>query len=179
MSNLHVMLDLETMGVGHDAAIISIGAVKFDPKDTHIVAERFYVPVDLHSCMKLGLKVSGSTIMWWMHKDRDKARIELLAAEPVDLPSALEGFTTWYGPDSMPVWSNGANFDIPIMRNALRVCGMTCPWSYLDDRCFRTLKNLIRVPRKKKEGVAHHALDDAIAQAHIVQEISARLKLEL
>ena len=40
----HVMIDLETMGTGSYAAIISIGAVKFDPEPARLVGRLAAVP---------------------------------------------------------------------------------------------------------------------------------------
>ena len=49
---MHVMLDLETMGNGANAAIIAIGAVSFNENG---VADRFYKQVALQSSVSIGL----------------------------------------------------------------------------------------------------------------------------
>ena len=43
-----VMLDLETMGTGPDAAIVAIGAIAFDVH-TRTIGPSFYIPVELRS----------------------------------------------------------------------------------------------------------------------------------
>ena len=48
-----VMLDLETMGNGPHAAIIAIGAVKFDTQAQEI-GEKFYTVIDLESAVAHG-----------------------------------------------------------------------------------------------------------------------------
>jgi len=50
-----VMLDLETMGQGPDAAIVAIGAVAFDPV-THWLGDPFYRLVDLESAVVTGAR---------------------------------------------------------------------------------------------------------------------------
>jgi hypothetical protein len=45
-AELHVMFDLETMGMAPNGAIASIGAVRFDPYGDEI-SDPFYVVVDL------------------------------------------------------------------------------------------------------------------------------------
>jgi exodeoxyribonuclease VIII len=60
----NIMLDLETMGIQSDAAIVAIGAVRFD-LETGKVGESWYSPVDLDSSLHLGLTVTESTVQWW------------------------------------------------------------------------------------------------------------------
>ena len=176
---VHVMIDLETLGEGNYACIISLGAVKFDPQGDSIL-DRFYVAIEPESCVKRGLRMDADTILWWLHPDRAAARNALLADERHDLQSALAGFSDWFGPGSLPVWGNGATFDNVILRNAYSVIDLDCPWSFWDDRCFRTLKNLApAVFPPVNPVVAHHALDDAIFQALCTQNIVKALGLTL
>ena len=171
---LHVMVDLETMGTGNDAAIISLGAVKFDPM-TEEIGDKFYVRVSLESSKAHGLTLDASTIMWWMHPDRAAAREALIVDEDHDLATALEGFSMWYGTDTLPVWGNGATFDNVILRAAFRACNMETPWPFWADRCYRTLKSLAPDIQLERRGTHHNALDDAETQAahmqHIVQHL--------
>lgn len=182
--NTHVMLDLETMGTGTDAAIIAIGAVKFDPRNSGIL-DAFYCRVDLTSSLTAGLTVTGSTIDWWMKDDLAEARARLKSTEPLPLWEALGGFNDWYEKDkgdiSIPVWGNGAMFDNAIMRSAYGKLSMRCPWSFREDRCFRTLKSLapqMAYPVDPGEFVAHFALDDARYQAHLMQVICHELEID-
>jgi len=187
---MHVMIDMETMGTTVDSAILSIGAVKFDPnKEADFLTDRFYQRVNLESCVFMGLRMDPSTVMWWMQPERSIARQKLLEeGEGIDLMSAMFGFAQWLTastepqPEPIVVWSNGANFDIMIARSAfLRIGyisadGDKAPWKFWNERCFRTLKNLVRLPAKP---VAHHALQDAVDQAHSVQAIVAKLGITL
>lgn len=171
------MIDLETLGVSHEAVILSIGAAKFDPADPlSRIIDSFHVHIDPRSAQAYGLKIEADAVMWWVDPARADARLALLAHEQIDLRSALDGFVHWYGLESLKTWSNGANFDIPIMQNALRVVGEPCPWKFWDERCFRTLKSLVS---KSGEPAAHDALADAIAQAKLVQKIVQNLELDL
>lgn len=179
----HVMLDCETMGNGSYAAILSIGAIKFDPYAPLLdrMADTFYARVSLESSLKAGLRVDASTVMWWMAPDLADAREALRAGEAVELDEALLGLAKWYGEDDgLPVWGNGATFDNVILSNAYKAMGLERPWGYRSDRCFRTLRALApHVERPVSAALtAHHALDDAIAQAMWAQDIFAALKLE-
>lgn len=171
---MDVMLDLETMSTESNAAIIAIGAVKFDPK-TKQITDRFYTRVDLQSCKDAGLDISASTVMWWLQQS-EAARSEFKGQLP-PLRTALAGFTAWMG--KMPgdightsVWGNGATFDNVILTNAYSAVGIERPWKYNKDRCYRTIKSLfpnVKTPETPAL-VAHRADHDAEYQAiHLMQ----------
>src|SRR5689334_2386965 len=107
----HCMIDLETLGTGPEALIVSIGAVKFDPADDEAKWDCFHVAIEPSSAQRAGLKIDASTVMWWLAEERASARSAMLDMRLVDVASALEGFAMWYGVDSLPTWGNGAAFD--------------------------------------------------------------------
>lgn len=153
-----VMIDLETMSTRANAAIASIGAVRFE--DYKVVNE-FYCTVDLLTCKEVGLHIDPVTINWWKQQSPDALR-ELRKGN-ISLHKALHDFREWFGPSSIPVWGNGAAFDNVIMENAYLAIGEVRPWKYWDDRCYRTLASLFGFPKMPTggEGVKHNALHDA------------------
>jgi len=156
-----VMVDLETLGNGSNAVIISIGAVAFDPASGQIQSE-FYTNVEPQSCVDAGLKMDVSTVMWWM-KQSDEARAAFTKpAVPIEI--ALDIFKAWY-PQGAGMWGNGATFDNVILDNAYKACNITRPWHYTKDRCYRTLKALRPDIKQDRVGTHHNALDDAKFQA--------------
>jgi hypothetical protein len=168
----NIMLDLETMGVGSDAAIVSIGAVVFDPEND-LLGETFYINVDLSSCLENGLSVTGATINWWL-KQSDSAR-EALFENPVSLKDALTLFSEYVHKFEKPrVWGNGSGFDNEILKNAYKAAKLECPWEYYNDRDLRTLVDIGRsiVGKQSYEaiGTKHNALDDAINQAKLASK---------
>lgn len=163
----HVMIDIETLGTGNDAVILSIGACKFTDLD---IIDSFHVGIFPESCQQYGLTIDASTVMWWMQPDRDEARKQLLALNKVDLYEALSGFVDWYGDVSLPTYGNGASFDNVLLRNAFKVANIQCPWKFWDDRCYRTMKNLNPAITHPRKGTHHDAHDDAIYQAeHLIK----------
>ncbi len=154
----NIMLDLETMGTDSDAAIIAIGAVRFDTS----VTDSFYRVVDLQSSLDVGLTMSADSILWWL-KQEDKAR-QAITVEGVALRSALLDFKKWAGEDAL-IWGNGATFDNVILANAYNKSAIECPWHYSANRCYRTLKSFYPDVAFQHVGVAHNALDDAQSQA--------------
>jgi exodeoxyribonuclease VIII len=161
------MLDLETMSVRSNASIASIGAVKFEV-GTGIV-DKFYRTIDLRTCKAVGLHIDPETVEWW-NKQSKEARQALLK-DNVSLNQALDDFTEWFGRSSLPTWGNGAGFDNVIMENAFAACNMKRPWRPWEDRCYRTIKNIIQVPADERQGVYHNALDDALHQTRHLLKI--------
>jgi len=166
----HVMVDLETLGNGPQSVIIAIGAVEFDP-DVGAVSRMFEYRIDPQSCIDAGLKMDASTVMWWMQQS-DEAR-SVFKSDLGPLVDALEDFAEWY-PKGAPLWGNGATFDNVILANAYKSVKLKQPWKYTDDRCYRTLKNLLPHINQEAVGVKHNAVDDARYQAlHAIKLLNA------
>lgn len=172
MDGTHIMVDLETLGTGNDALILSIGAVKFTPTE---IVDSFHVGIDPVSAQQAGLKIDAATVMWWFDPERAAAREALLGLERVDLGSALLGFRDWCGDDDVTLWGNGATFDNVILRGAFAAMRFEYPAKFWNDLCFRTLKRLAPDVKVEREGTHHDALDDATYQARLWQAIYARL----
>jgi exodeoxyribonuclease VIII len=67
------MIDLETLATSPNAAVLTIGAVKFDPfniETDNPTCEKLYIKVDLDSCDALGLDVSEDTLEWWSQQSK-------------------------------------------------------------------------------------------------------------
>lgn len=170
-----VMLDLETMGTGPQAAIIAIGAVKFDISAQEI-GERFYRVVDLESAVACGGVMDASTVLWWL-KQSDAARAAFDRSGD-HIAVALQQFAGWMEDRSnvvVRVWGNGAAFDNVILASAYRRIGLTQPWPTRNDRCYRTVKALYPEVKIQRVGVHHNALDDAESQArHLIAMLGTR-----
>lgn len=173
-----IMLDLETMGTGPNAAIIAIGAVFFAPETQELGAE-FYRVVDLESSMQCGGVCDASTILWWMQQD-DAAR-SAFARKGNSLPFVLGEFAHWVsrGLDARntEVWGNGATFDNVILSQAYKNCELPRPWTYKGDRCYRTMREVFPHIEHKPYGTYHNALDDAKGQAIHLMEIFREAEL--
>jgi DNA polymerase III epsilon subunit-like protein len=162
---INVMLDLETYSTRANAAIASIGAVKWE--DDQIV-DTFYCTIDPKSCKAAGLHFDKETLLWWSKQSKE-ARDALLK-DNLDLEEALTNFEAWFGSKSLPTWGNGAGFDNVILENAYFALDRKRPWLPWDDRCYRTMKNIVNVPIDKREGTYHNALDDALTQTkHLIK----------
>ena len=162
MTDIHVMLDLETMSTESNAAICSIGAVKFTIENG--IFDTFYCTVDAADCKAHGLHISSDTVKWWSRQPHEV--LAMLRKDNLPLQDALTNFSKWYGPTAMPTWGCGANFDNVIIENAYKAVGIQRPWNAWKDRCYRTVRELIKLPEADRTGTYHNALDDAIHQTH-------------
>lgn len=177
----HIMLDLETMGNGNNAAVVAIGACEFDPhgEDVSILAtSRFYQQISLESAVTAGMQMDPSTVLWWL-KQSDAARKSTFEGENiVPIGIACHQFAQWVAavernPKDIRVWGNGATFDNIIIRSAFKAVGLPLPWEFRGDRCYRTIADLLpkaRQPAYVRSGTAHNALDDAVTQALYLQQ---------
>lgn len=170
-----IMLDHETLATTADAVIISIGAVKFDLETGEIDGEGFYRSVSIASNLEYKRRVSEDTMIWWM---KQSPAAQAVFHEPKEhLADVLVEFSDWVGAGVYKVWSNGADFDLPMLAHAYTQCGIEIPWKFFNSRCFRTYKKLpgaeaIRVP---SAGVKHNALSDAYQQAQTLCAIHKAL----
>lgn len=167
MSDIGVMLDLETMSTESNAAICSIGAVKFNITDG--VVDTFYCTVDAADCKSHGLHISADTVKWWSKQPKEV--LEMLRKDNLPLRDALTLFSKWYGSEQYPTWGCGSDFDNVIMENAYKAVGMQRPWNAWKNRCYRTIREVIKLPEDSREGTYHNALDDALHQTHHLLKI--------
>jgi hypothetical protein len=170
----HLMLDLETLGIRPGCVVLSVGAVVFGREG---VLDRFEAPILLSSCLELGLTVDADTLGWWAgREDRGPLIAACEGATTRALPAVLlrfHDFVRQRGGGPLCVWSNGADFDVPILQAAYDACRLPPPWGAYAARCYRTLKSLR--PDIVAEGPkAHTALADAERQAlHTIRLLDA------
>ncbi|HFQ8924743.1 TPA: 3'-5' exoribonuclease [Citrobacter freundii] len=181
----HLMVDLETMGSGPDAPIVSIGAVYFDPSTGNTGAE-FYQVVSLESSMSFGMKPDASTIQWWL-KQSSEARSAILVDEAMGLRETLELLADFIaenaanGSHTVQLWGNGCSFDNVILRRAYALTETPFAVPFWNDRDVRTMVELGKSvginPRFDIpfEGDMHNALSDARHQVKYVSAIWQRL----
>jgi hypothetical protein len=176
---MNVMIDLETMSTSKHAAVASLGAVLFDPRDVETVDkfsnERlFYVKLDLRK--QVGRDFDGDTVYFWLQQD-DKARLSL-CENVVDPREGLAAFTGWYIKNNGGVvWSHGATFDHVIIEDLYRYLGLTYPVKYKDQFCARTVVRVSGVDRPTLPSIVNHrAIDDAVIQTIWLQQALAELR---
>lgn len=164
MNNL--MLDLETLDNTPTAAIVAIGAVRFDRSG---LGAKFYRPISIEGQTDHGLTIGADTLAWWMRQSDDARAV--FHSEHRLLWSALVDFEHFINPDVL-IWGNGADFDNAILAHAFAALDIAQPWKFWNNRCYRTAKNLYPDIKLNRFGTHHNALDDAISQAQHLIEIA-------
>lgn len=172
-----VMIDIETLSTGSNAAVLSIGAVKFNP-NTGVMGETFHQRVNFTEAVtgQIG-QVDIDTVKWWITQDAAAGK-DVVSGE-ASLAEVLNNFSQFLGLQAIP-WGNGATFDITILDNAYKHCGMPVPWEYWNVRDCRTIvavaEGLCDRDEFTRLGVHHNALDDSIFQATYISGMWQKLR---
>lgn len=185
---IDVMIDLETLGTTPGSVVLSIGAAASDsytgPDDLN-----FHGKIDVRDSLHAGLTVDPDTMSWWRKQPADVWRETVQAGEDPDLGlrSVLGRFTEWLAtlrkgdPQSktgakLRLWGDSASFDLGLLAAACRAAGQPQPWSYQEEYCYRTLRNVLE-SEKPRSKTQHDGLSDAQAQlAHLQMMLDALKK---
>ena len=197
-----IMLDLETLGTGNNAAIVQIGAVAFNadgengslftnsPDILRNAGQGFRMNVDLAQSSKPGVYDQGAINFWLGQSEEARASI---TAPGVPLGEALLAFAGWVdavgnGRHNVRLWSNGPTFDETILRAAYTRYEMDLPISFRGSRCCRTMiemaelygynrREAYRTAFEAEGMVNHDGLADSVMQARgvIAQRLAVRL----
>jgi hypothetical protein len=171
----HFMLDCETLGFGTHPAILSIGAVQFNPY-TGTIVHRKEINFDFSEACRWR-KINPETVKWWLRQD--KAAIDaLLEKETV---SVVDGLTelSEFMQDCSRVWTNGPSQDGIWVETLYENYGLTPPWRYNQHRDVRTVLDLAGGYLDVEfTGTPHCAVDDAEYQAKLVAAAYEELGLD-
>ena len=166
---MHFMIDIETFGVGLDAAVFEIACVGFDEgldPNTWPSLHLYVIPEG---------ECDPDTILWWLRQER-------ILPQPVEFISykaALSRLATFImgKPRPRKFWSHGVFFDLAILTRAYRSYTMELPWDHRSLYDTRTLELLCEArgidTTKPPNSNKHCALSDARCQA---QWVSGMLK---
>lgn len=180
-----VMIDLETGGLGPNAPIAAIGAVRFTTDGTPLPGSQheLYIPVTL-----AGQPAPDASTMYWWMRQSDEARAAFCEGEHggLDLFNALWKLRLWllglnegdlavdkpreFGGE---VWVRGDRDSVWLEQAHLR-SNMKLPYRFNKVRDQRTLVEFaidrgVEMP-EWRDG-AHHALEDARYQVECLQAV--------
>lgn len=189
--NKHFMVDIETLSTAVNAAVLSIGAVEFDPMSGKIERE-FYHELDLSE--QANRHIDVNTMQWWIKQclvntdniefltkpNQHKDNIEFVL---VRLGAFLAGNDTHYvkraeGYEKLSVYACDPDFDMAILDNLYKDNGLPSPWRYSELRSVRTIRELIKIAGMEipTQEADHNALNDCIRQAKEVSYFIANLQ---
>lgn len=175
-----LMIDLETMGLPPDGAIVSIGACFFN-LDTSEIGPTFNRTINLATAVRDGGTINPGTVMFWLGQSQPARDAIRFSGE--DIRTTLTEFTAFISEHSrvqdVRPWGNGASFDLTLLNSSYLRAGLKTPWSPFRERCFRTIRNMypsVEYNPDDKGNGAHNALADAIFQAQHLFKIKNRAR---
>lgn len=182
----HMVIDLETLGLGLRPVIVAIGAVALD--EHYEVIGRFYRAI--RGDNQPGRSMDYATVQWWALKNSLAAREAVFHADACTLRRAVVDFVSWVMPDhdlmscaGVQVWGKGPEFDNVIWRDAI-VCYddsdfLSKVWTYRNNQSLRTVelmaKSLGITVEVPDTGVEHHALHDAEWEAEYLRQAMRKI----
>lgn len=172
----HIMCDLETLGTGPNAAVLSAALVVFDddkPLSLHFDGVYYRAKPST-----ITGDIDADTVVWWMQQSDDarkKFSEEIGAVDEATRAGLIQMFLDTHK-DAL-LWGNGASFDNVILRSLFKRHNLVWPIKYNNDRCYRTVKALFpQVPKPEFRGTPHDAWDDAVNQAEHLYAILQHLR---
>lgn len=165
------MFDLETLDTKPSAVILSLGAVRFNPRGIG-VEDTLLLKFDIDAQFTLGRTASDDTIEWWSKQAPEVQDEAFSTHDRTELLDAIEQFHKFVW-NTERVWSQGS-FDVNIMEDLYRSISKPIPWNYWQVRDSRTLFDFIdgNLDRSKH----HDAMEDAKEQAMGVQRALHKIK---
>jgi len=174
---IRLSLDTETLGTSAGSQILQIACVDLDnPSDS--------IDLRLNAVdqARYGLTTDPATINWW--SNQSKAVRDSVFGGTLPLDMALTTFAFWLkdiiGKETdVEVWMNSPSFDSDkILAPAFAAIKLQLPWSYYQERDFRTVKALgqkyFNLAYQKPIN-AHNALADAKAQGEYIYQLTYRM----
>jgi hypothetical protein len=168
----HLMIDIEGLGTGPDAAILTIAAQSFDPFGTGHYDRHYYARITLES--QENRRIQDDTLAWWA--TQPEAQAEAFAEDNrVPLDQALDELyrLAW---QHDYIWAQGPTYDINILEHAYKSYNKTQPWQFYRIRDSRTVLSLW--PGRPIPPTSHHALEDTRKQINILQQTLKHLEVK-
>lgn len=173
-----VMIDIESLNTTPDCVILTIGAVRFDPKGSGVVEKLELRPTIEDQTEIYNRSINEDTLRWWSTQSPEALEEAMGEHDRTSFSECMETLYKFCW-NRRCVWSNGASFDCVVMEHAWRQTSdkpNPIPWPFWSVRDTRTLYDIAGV--KLKDGghvTSHKAVEDAERQAIVVQQAYMKL----
>lgn len=178
---MDAVVDLETLSLDHDATVLTIGITAFDIEQQNsteeLEAQTIYMVADAEAQIKAGSKAEAGTIKWWLDQEYLARKAVMAVHERMGATIGKIGrFFSDYNIDKL--WGNGCDFDNVVLIRMFKRLEHAWPLHY---RAAQDLPTLKRVAKRlgwespKFLGTQHHAADDAINEAIVIQSAWAHI----
>lgn len=190
LTSNHIMIDCETLGVGHNSPVLTIGLVQFRFDNTDQFDDVYNnkdrvlsLSLDVQSQFDKGIVPTFSTIEWWMSQNanaqsnafnlKNKDKVENCLFKIDDF---INKFRT-KDSENVFLWANGSLADTVWLENLYQKFNIQDPFSYKEKMCYRTIVSLFDYERVDIPNSIHHdAVSDSIYQIIQLQNIFKKLK---
>ena len=167
----HGMIDIESLDTVPGAAVLSIGACKFNPYTFEDTFDNKHWRINVDDQLAAGRSVSESTKEFWAKQPTEVQDAAFSPEGRIELDVFFKELNKWcVGLND--IWCQGPQFDMVILEDLYRSNNMHWNWPFWAIRDSRTLFQLPpqNPYREKREGL-HDALADSIWQARCVQKV--------
>lgn len=140
-----IMLETETLATSQNAVVLSIGAIAFS-HERGIEPIKFYSKIDLKE--QESRIIDPQFVAGWMRRaqENDEA-LEIFDGARESVCMALDRLSRYINAHLTvdgEVWSEGPDFDCAMVRSLYEEFGIGVPWRTSQQRCVRTLRNLVQ-----------------------------------
>lgn len=179
-----VFIDLETLGRGPDALILSCGISTLSGQpgiSGYAIASTELFP-SIGQQLAAGRKIEYETVKWWIEGQHPSYPFDYPDEKRLMLPDFCgKILDRAIGADS--ICSNSPTFDLAIIRNVFNFCRFSEPWPFWKEEDFRTIKKWNRkeyeafklnYAAEKKDYAPHSALFDVEFMANFVASLESK-----
>jgi len=168
----HIMIDMETLSTDVSTVILTIGAVRFDPRGVGVMEKLELRPTMEEQTEVFNRTISDDTLRWWGEQSPEAIEEAMGDRDRISYKEAMEKLYQFCWNRADKVWSNGSGFDIVIAESAFRDHDMKYPWQFWNVRDCRTIYDLAGVSLKDGGHVtSHKAVEDAERQDKLLAVI--------
>ena len=189
---INVIFDFESLGLGENSVLLSLGVLAFDPSDYDIASDGVEITFDklLEQGLYLKLdakdqmvtynrRIDKSTLLWWTEQNEEASQVLTRRDDDVKLPdmeNMMKDYLEMSGvTKNTPVWSRG--YTEPMWYESvklnLNIYGSFRHYQYRDIRTLLNVsiedkylsRNHINTIRQPENFIKHNALHDVCFDA--------------
>lgn len=164
---IHYMIDIETLGQGSEAMVLSIAAVKFDEEKVIKTIELY---PDLIEQQSRGQRIDIDTLIWWQNNREILSTYLATARKSVNFCFHQLAFFLSDREKDTQIWCKSPRFDLQILENLWKTYPLL--WDYRSQGDVRSAEFKLKqkqIPLTRPEQ-SHNSLSDCLAQVANVQK---------
>jgi hypothetical protein len=150
-----IMIDIESLDTSPNCVILTIGAVRFDPKGMGVIEKLELRPMIEEQTEKFNRVINEDTLRWWSTQSEDAMEEAMGDRDRISFKDCMEQLYKFCW-NRRAVWSNGASFDVVAMES--------------DTRTLYEIAGVSLKDKKYGTSTTHKAVEDAEHQAIVVQD---------